>query len=258
MRIWHNGLLVESLEMPAVGAAWLMGDGAFETVRTYSGKPFALELHLKRLEESLAHLGIPFSKRDEIAKGVAEVVTANPAEPHGRLRITVFSDGQSLITHIPYEAKNESATLARYPKIKSSTYSIANTKSASYAENFRAIRLAQSRGFTDALFINEREEVVESAVANVLVYRDGDWFTPKLDSGCLPGVTRALLIENFGVREEIIHEAELKETESVALVSSLREVVAVEKYESILYPSFKPLQQLQTLFSNWIQAKIGL
>ena len=256
MKIWHNGLLVDELKLPAIGAGWLMGDGAFETIRTYSGIPFAIDLHLKRLNHSLEHLGIETVDPGQLEKGVQEVVSANPAEPYGRLRITVFSDGETLITHIPYESPNENASLARYPNVKNSQYSISNTKSASYAENFRAVRLAKARGFSDALFVNERNEVVESAVANIIVHRDGKWLTPKMDSGCLPGVTRSLLIQNFEVLEATVLEKELSECDAIALISSLREIVPVERYEGNFYPSFKPLVELRALFSNWIRAKI--
>lgn len=258
MKIWHNNKLVDELMLSASGAAWLMGDGAFETIRTYSGIPFALNRHLQRLSESLAHLEINPVDTRQIIDGVNNVIKANPVHNFGRLRITVFSDGNLVITHVPYEPTNQPVTLAKYPDVKSSTYSIAKTKSNSYAENFRALRLAQQRGFSDSLFINEKNEVVESALANVIFFKDGQWLTPKLESGCLPGVTRALLIENFGVEESTLLEPGLSNCLAVALISSLREIVVVERYESNLYPSFKPLEELQASFSKWIRDNIQL
>ena len=257
MKIWHNDHLVDQLQMPPAGAAWLMGDGAFETIRTYSGIPFAFERHLQRLDESLIYLAIAPVDRNLVADGVRQVIAANPAASYGRLRITVFSDGELIITHVPFNETHQDASLAKYPQIKNSTYSIAKTKSSSYAENFRAMRLAKQRGFTDALFINERDEVIESALANVIYLQNDEWFTPPLDSGCLPGVTRALLIENFGVRESVLKEFEMADCQAIAVISSLREIVAVERYESNLYPSSQQLRELQASFGKWIRDNIN-
>lgn len=256
VKIWHNNKIVDQLIMSSTGASWLMGDGAFETIRTYSGVPFELELHLQRLIQSLTHLVIPHPDLEQIESGVFEVIRSNPAEPYGRLRISVFADGDLVISHQPYEVARQNDTLAKYPEFKHSKYSIAKTKSASYAENFRAIRLAKQRGYSDSLFINERGEVVESALANVIYLIEGHWFTPPLESGCLPGVTRGLLVEHFGLQELALKESELGNSSAVALVSSLREISTVERYESNLYPSSKELAELQTSFSNWIRDRI--
>ncbi|MBU3691999.1 MAG: hypothetical protein FGM47_00560 [Candidatus Nanopelagicaceae bacterium] len=256
LKVWHNNQLVNEFQLPSNSSAWLMGDGAFETIRTYQGKPFALEQHLRRLENSLSHLLIKTPEASEISIGVDSVIAANPHFENGRLRITVFSDGQWLITHQPYEINFAPAKLMRYPDTKFSSYSIATTKSTSYAENFRGLRLAQSNGYDDCLFINERGEVVESAVANILWLKDGFWYTPRASSGALPGVTRALLIEHFGVRESTLQESYLSEVESLALVSSLREIQAVERFESILYPFSNSLTELQSSFNTWVRDKL--
>lgn len=258
MKIWHNTKLVDQVELPQTSGAWLMGDGAFETIRTYLGRPFALEQHLIRLQNSLEHLQIKAPEMKDVLAGVEEVLAANAPHENGRLRITVYSDGQWLATHFPYEASITPSKLMRYPDIKFSKYAIANVKSASYAENFRAIRLARARGFDDCLFVNEKDEVIESAMANVLWLRDGKWFTPKLSSGALPGVTRALLIQHFGVLESTLQESEMGKAESLALVSSLREIQPVERYESILYPNSKLVTEFQSSFHAWVRDKLGI
>jgi branched-subunit amino acid aminotransferase/4-amino-4-deoxychorismate lyase len=146
----------------------------------------------------------------------------------------------------------------RYPDTRFSGYSISSTKSSSYAENFRALRLAQSNGYDDCVFINEKGEVVESSMANILWLRDGLWHTPRTAGGALPGVTRALLIDSFGVQESTLVESDLPKVESLALVSSLREVQGVERYESILYPISKSLTELQSSFHSWVRDKLGV
>ena len=258
MRIWHNDSLVEELSLPATNAAWLFGDGAFETLRTYHSKPFALDKHLERLQKSLDHLHIKGPKFEKIIDAVDQVIAAEPAEPFGRVRITVFSDGNWLVTHSPYTPDTKALKICQYDRIKFSGYAIANTKSTSYAENFRALRIANLDGFDDVLFINEHEEVVESAMANLIWLRDGKWLTPKLESGCLSGVTRSLLIEHFDVNEGTLLAEEIPSCEALGLVSSLREIVSVERYESNLYPYSQSLVDLQSSFHAWVKAKLGL
>lgn len=258
MLIWHNDGIEEELTLPATNAAWLFGDGAFETLRTYDSKPFALDLHIERLQSSLEHLKIKGPAPEKIDIAVKKIIAAQPAEPFGRVRITVFSDGDWLVTHIPYSPDAKGLKLCRYDQIKFSGYAIANTKSTSYAENFRALRSAGANGFDDVLFINERDEVVESAMANLIWLRDGKWMTPKLDSGCLPGVTRSLLIKHFEVLEGVLKADEIASCTALGLVSSLREIVSVERYESNLYPYSQSLVDLQSSFHAWVMAKLGL
>ena len=258
LKVWHNTQLVDQYQIPALSAAWLMGDGAFETIRTYLGKPFALDHHLRRLQNSLSQLHIKSPLAGDITTGVNAVMAANSQFEYGRLRVTVFSDGQLLISHMPYEINTSPAKLMRYPDTKFSGYSISGTKSTSYAENFRALRLAQSNGYDDCVFINEKGEVVEGSMANILWFKDGVWYTPKTSSGALPGVTRAMLIESFGIQESTLVESDLGRVESLALVSSLREIQGVERYESILYPISKSLTELQSSFHAWVRDKLGV
>jgi branched-chain amino acid aminotransferase len=258
VKIWHNARLTEQLTLPAVQAAWLTGDGAFETIRTYHSKPFALGLHLQRLQISLAKLGITGPAETELSTAVNAVIEANEPTDNGRLRVTVFSDGQYLVTHQLYEPDHGSVSLARNPETKFSAYTLSDVKSVSYAENFRALRLAQKRGFTDTVFFNEKKHLVESALANVIWLSEGTWYTPTLSSGCLPGITRQLLIENFGLQESDLAESAISAVEGLALVSSLREIVQVERYESKFYPSSKSLTQLQSSFHSWIRSKLCL
>ncbi len=260
MKIWHNNELVDAVSLPAVGAGWLVGDGAFESLRTYSGKIFQLERHLRRLQDSLTHLVIQGPNLEDLVKGARAVVEANPVSgsgtDFGRLRVSVFSDGQWLVTHVPYHVEDRGISLTKYPEIRYSKNSISMVKSVSYAENFRALRMAKEKGFDDAVFFNEENHVVETTVANLLWMQEGRWFTSKLSSGCLPGLTRAFLVEEFGVQEGVLSESDLKHCQALAITSSLREVVAVERYEGKLYPSSKLVLPLQTSFHAWVLDKL--
>jgi para-aminobenzoate synthetase/4-amino-4-deoxychorismate lyase len=75
---------------------------------------------------------------------------------------------------------------------------------------------------TDVILVNTRGEVTESTIANVAVLIEGHWYTPPLESGCLPGIRRGLLIEQGRLTERVMTVPELRAAEQIALVSSLR------------------------------------
>ena len=252
MKIYFNNSLRDDLSLPATGGGWLLGDGAFESLRTYSGKPFALERHLDRLEQTLSELKIIATSRTQLIQGVKEIIAANPASPFGRLRITVFGDGKWMVTHIEYKPEDRFLKLCLSSIKRYSQDLTSGMKTISYQASAVALRQAASKGFDDAVFINERGEVMESALANLLWLKDGQWFTPELSSGCLPGVIRSLLVENFGVIQAPLLVEELENVDGLALSSSVREIVGVQAFESHLYSNSQVIDALASSFHSWI------
>lgn len=251
-KIWLNDRLVEAVNLPATGGGWLMGDGAFESLRTYDSKPFALQRHLERFEETIKRMEMAPPDLQVIRKGITELIAANPCRPFGRLRITALSDGSVVITHVPYVDNLTAVKLTQADSIQVSSRLITGLKTISYAENSIALRRAQRMGFDDVVFENEHGQVVESALANLIWFDGQTWWTPSLTSGCLPGVTRALLIENFGVKEGFITPAALEDVNALAITSSVREIVGIERYGSKLFGPSKELDELRHSFHAWI------
>jgi len=252
MKIYFNNSLRDDLALPATGGGWLLGDGAFESLRTYSGRAFALERHLDRLEQTLNELKIAAPTRAQLVQGVEETIAANPASPFGRLRITVLGDGNWMVTHIEYKPEARFLKLCLSPIKRYSLDLTSGIKTISYQASAVALREAARGGFDDAIFVNERGEVMESALANLLYLKDGQWFTPDLNSGCLPGVIRALLLENFGVIQKPLLGEELESVDGLALTSSVREIVGVQAFEGHLYSNSKMINELTSAFHSWI------
>ena len=257
MKIWLNDRLVEELTLPATGGGWLMGDGAFESLRTYNSQPFAVERHLRRLQQAAKSMEIQCPDLERIRTGVNQVIAENPHLPFGRLRITLLSDAQLIITHSIFNVDDRPLKLTTSHSIQFSTRLISGLKTISYAENSIALRRAQFDGFDDLLFVNEHGHVVESALANVIWFDGKTWWTPNLASGCLPGVTRDLLVENFDVREGDITPESLLHVAAIALTSSVREIVPIERYESKLFEPSKELDQLRDSFHAWILGNLA-
>ncbi|HEU4913048.1 MAG TPA: aminotransferase class IV [Actinomycetes bacterium] len=243
MRAWVNGTVVDDADarVSVFDHGLTVGDGVFETAKVVDGVPFALTRHLVRLGESAAGLGLTAPGPDDLRGAVDEVLSAN-AEHRGRplrLRITLTggtsplgSDrgdaGPTLVVALaPMAAWADSAKVVVVPWVRNERSATAGLKTTSYAENVVALAYAKQRGGTEALFANTVGDLCEGTGSNVFLVRDGEVVTPPLSSGCLAGVTRALLMEWADVAEKDLPMSALAEADEVFLTSSTRDVQAV-------------------------------
>jgi branched-chain amino acid aminotransferase len=106
---------------------------------------------------------------------------------------------------------------------------IAGLKTTSYAENVVALAHANARGATEAIFANLAGNLCEGTGSNVFYVVDGELRTPTLASGCLAGISRALLLEWYGVREVDEPVEVLARADEIFLVSTTRDVQPVRR-----------------------------
>ncbi|RLU84998.1 4-amino-4-deoxychorismate lyase [Streptomyces griseocarneus] len=240
MTIWLNGSLLdeENARVSVFDHGLTVGDGVFETVKAVHGRPFALTRHLARLAASARGLGLPAPDLDEVRGACTAVLDANPM-PLGRLRIT-YTGGlaplgsdrgptpPTLVVALG-EAHRLSGTtdVITVPWTRNERSALAGLKSTSYAENVVALARAADRGATEALFANTVGELCEGTGSNVFVVLDGELHTPPLASGCLAGITRALVVEWTGARETTLPADVLDRADEIFLTSTLRDVQAV-------------------------------
>ncbi|MEV0735597.1 aminodeoxychorismate lyase [Streptomyces sp. NPDC050549] len=240
MKIWLDGGLqdIESARVSVFDHGLTVGDGIFETVKATDGKTFALTRHLDRLTRSARGLGLPDPDLDEVRRGCAAVLAANPM-PFGRLRITytgghgpLGSDrgehGPTLVVALG-EAKRrpDSTAVVTVPWTRNERGALAGLKTTSYAENVVALARAHQHGASEALFANTVGQLCEGTGSNVFVVLDGEIHTPPVASGCLAGITRALTVEWTGAKETDLPLDVLERADEVFLTSSLRDVQAV-------------------------------
>ncbi|WP_063770897.1 aminotransferase class IV, partial [Streptacidiphilus neutrinimicus] len=208
MRIWVNGALADAGEatVSVLDHGMTVGDGVFETVKAVDGRAFALRRHLDRLERSASGLGLPAPDRDEVARACAAVLEANPVEL-GRLRITytggvapLGSDrGDAAATLIvavgATPRRPDTAAVVTVPWTRNERGATTGLKTTSYAENVVALARAHQHGASEALLANTGGMLCEGTGSNVFVVLGGRLLTPPLSSGCLAGITRALVLE---------------------------------------------------------------
>jgi len=245
VRAWVNGELVDPAA-PAIAAVdhgVTVGDGVFETCKVVDGVPFALQRHARRLDRSMAGLGLPAADHNIIDNGIKAVLAGEPIA-YGRLRYTVTggvgplgSDRDSspltyIVTAGPQAVNPETGKLVVVPWTRNEHGATAGLKTTSYAENVVALAYAKERGGVEALFANSVGNLCECTGSNVFVVVDGEILTPDLTSGPLAGVTRDLVIEwcreeGLTVHAEPLPMSILTQAAEVFITSSVKDVMAV-------------------------------
>lgn len=190
--------------------------GIFETIKTVDGAPIALGRHMRRAVESALELGIAIPSEEFIRGEIIRVISQQPHST-GRLRIC-FGQDLFYITHDSYSEDTEPAQLNFYSQtVKGSIH-----KTFPYDDRFALLETARLEGFHDCLLFNDKNEITETATANLAFLIADQWVTPPITSGILPGVVRAIAIEECGVKVRPIHISEIPEVESAFMLSSLR------------------------------------
>ncbi len=244
MRAWLNGEMLSDPTGPAVGVSdhgLTVGDGVFEAIKVVDGQPFALTRHLDRLARSAAGLGLPPVDDADVRRGVAAVLEGEPLAL-GRIRIT-YTGGPAplgsgrgdaaptLVVVADAMAPAEKTTaVVTVPWPRNERGALAGLKTTSYAENVMALARAAESGATEAVFANLAGHLCEGTGTNVFYVVDGELRTPTLASGCLAGVTRALLLEWFGGVEVDEPIETVDAASEIFLVSTTRDVQGVTRW----------------------------
>jgi branched-chain amino acid aminotransferase len=200
------------------------GDGAFEVIRLYEGKPFALVDHLDRLGRSAAVIQLEFDRAalaNEIAALLAELGDAD-----GQLRLIVTRGGRRLAMTEPIPAHADTVSVATVTYCP--TVILNGVKSLSYAANMQATRLAKAQGADEAVLVQPNGIVLEPPTSAIFwVSPQGALRTPALDNGVLESITRDRLVKALQVEEGAWPVADLRAAKEAFLASTTREIQAV-------------------------------
>lgn len=260
----------ETMRISPLDHGLLVGDGVFETMRVYGGVPFAWTRHLERLERSAAGLGLALPSVADLREQADAVLQANSLS-EARLRITITggpaplgSERAAVAPTVVIAASAltpwpPTADVVTVPWPRNERGATAGLKTISYADNVRALAYAHERGAGEAIFANTRGELCEATGSNVFVVRGGALATPPADSGCLLGVTRALVLElarDLGVAsaETALPMDALVTADEAFLSSTTREVQAIAHVDSTPLPTAPgPVtEQLSAAFAELI------
>ena len=224
--------------VPVTDDGFLRGDGVFEVVRVYDGRPYALVPHLDRLEHSAANLRLPYAvPRALIESEAAELIQARGGTGFdGVLRIVLTTGGSRLLMTEPLPDSPERARLCFVTYAP--TRLLDGVKSLSYAANMLAGRIARERGFDEALFVTPHGRVLEAPTSSLFwVSTAGELLTPPLEDHVLASITRERLLALTGARECAVSSDELLTAREAFLASTTREVQPVAAIEQLQFES---------------------
>jgi 4-amino-4-deoxychorismate lyase len=248
-------------------AGLLRGLAAFETLRVYDGRPFAMHEHLDRLQTSAERMRLD---RPDIAglERLASKVLEAAGETECSLRFTMTGGRQgegpvSMVVVLPIppdletvRAKGIAAValqLGTDPRLrKDAPWLLDGVKSTSYAVNMAAFDEARRRGAEDAVFIAADGSVLEGPVTNVWWRHGQSLYTPALDLGILAGVTRAHVIELAAAGGYVVEEgwfplADMASADEAFSSSSVRELMPIVRLDDALIGPGRPGEAAQSL-----------
>ncbi len=206
------------------------GDGVFEVIRLYEGRPFALADHIERLQRSAAALELDF---DRVAlEREIDALLAQAKDLNGQLRLIITRGGRRIAATEPLPPHAETLRLATVSY--SPTLILNGVKSLSYAANMQATRLAKALGADEAVLIRPDEIVLEPPTSSIFwVSPQGSLRTSGLEFGVLESITRDRLIKALDVEEGAWRVADLRAASEAFLASTTREIQAVAAIDGI-------------------------
>jgi branched-chain amino acid aminotransferase len=210
------------------------GDGAFEVIRLYQGKPFALVDHLDRLVRSAGAIQLEFDRPALEAEIDALLAQAGPLD--GQLRLIVTRGGHRIAATEPIP--NHPATLSLLTVTYCPSVILNGVKSLSYAANMQATRIAKAQGADEAVLVRPEGTVLEPPTSSVFwVSPDGVLRTPALEDGVLESITRDRMIKALDVEEGTWDVEDLRGAGEAFLASTTREIQAVSSVDGRVFPA---------------------
>jgi len=232
---------------------FLYGEGIYETLRTYNGRLFLFDRHLRRLRNSarLIQLAMPFTD-DELARHISNTIAATKLDGKEVYVRVLLTRGVGELTYdLRATPKSSWVIIVKPLVIPSSEIYVRGCKvvlvdvvrnhpgsvnpmikSNNLMNQALAAQQAFERGAFDGVMRNYRGELTEFATSNLFIVRTGTVLTPPLESGLLPGITRQFVFEigrNLGieVREQVLRDNELFDADEAFLTSTTREVMPI-------------------------------
>jgi len=240
---------------------FIYSEGVYETLRTYQGKPFLLERHMRRLRRSadMIALPIPLGEAD-IARRFTETQTAAgllgaAPEQEAYIRILI-TRGIGDLTYDPAATPHASVIIIVKPHVQlpEDTYRAGvpvvivpivrnhpatvnpRIKSNNLLNNALAAQEAIRRQAFEGIMRNHRGELAECSTSNLFIVRKGEVLTPPLEAGLLPGITREFIFEigadlGIPVREAGLKDDDLLAGDEAFLTSTTREALPITRVD---------------------------
>jgi branched-chain amino acid aminotransferase len=249
----HNDQILDAgaRDLAAGQVGLLSGWGVFSTIRIAEGVLFAFERHWDRMRRDAKRLRVPFPADPEwMHSRLLRLVQANAATDATMRVVVVRNRGgmwQGPGIERDFDLIAFTSDLAAWPgavrlgvkpAARYSQSEFSSTKMLSWAQNLVYYEEARERGLDEYVLLNERGDIAECTSANIFAVFGNTVCTPPLSSGCLPGVTRALLLTEikapgFTTVERPLTPADLEKADQVLISSTTRNLLVVEFIEGL-------------------------
>jgi branched-chain amino acid aminotransferase len=249
--VLHNDQiqLATDLSLAPGQVGLLSGWGVFTTLRVADGVLFAWERHWARITRDAAAFHVPLPQDNEhVRRKLLELIEANGVA-NCTLRLVIVRNGGGMwagpstgcssdVIALTADSKEwgDTVKLAYTRQARHAACEFAGTKILSWAMNLTWLEKAQQRGFDEVILLNERGEVAECTSANIFIANGSEVWTPPLSSGCLPGITREVIlgevrVPGIKVIEKTVMPADLESADEVFITSTTRDLLAVRQVE---------------------------
>jgi len=271
--VFHNDALlpIEKVRLSPGQAGLICGWGIFTTLRISGGEAFAYERHWRRLEKDAAIIRLPMPHTAaKVRVQLHEVIRANNVtegcariylvyntvgfwqsdEKHAAVDLIIYTAGLPEHREIVRLALRENGRHAAAP--------LSGVKSISWLNNVWAAAEAIKEGFDEVVMLNERGEVAECTSANLFAVKNEKILTPPLNSGCLEGVTRGILMEiapeaGVSVIEQALRPEDLYSADEVFISSTNRNLIGVGEIAGHKIPAPGPVcHRLNDVFDAYV------
>ena len=251
MIVFINGNFIDEEEatISVFDRGFLYGDGVFETLRIYNGKPFLFDRHIGRLSHGLGSLFIgdkySFSEylehtrelieKNNVTEGVLRIQATRGPGKRGYSTTGNYDPTGLISLHVAPNVDLNNVLpvkLATSTQILSDHDPFSTLKTTNKLANIVALREAEKVGMDDALLTNQTGNITEASGSNVFWIKNNTLLTPPVSSGCLSGITRGMILElaialKLPTVQQDITPTQLGDAESVFLTNSIREIQPV-------------------------------
>jgi branched-chain amino acid aminotransferase len=237
-----NGRLIppDKAVVPATDEGFLRGDGAFEVLQVYGGRPFELDRHLERFATTCEAILLEFPRDEILADLAAMLDEAGAVDCLWRVLVARGGTRLHLLEWAPPE-KRRSVPLTLRTVPYQPTVVLSNLKPMSYGANMAASRRARGEGGDEGLFVHPDGTVLEAPTASIFWAIGGLLKTPALDLGILPSITRMVIMEALDTLEVSAPLDEVLAADEVFLASTSREIQPVRRIHDAEYEAPGPL-----------------
>ena len=232
-----NGRFVnlDSAQVSIFDSSYLYGEGVFETLRVYNGKPAFADRHYSRLRRNAEILGLSIAITSDSWPTILEELLIRNSTKDAAIRATFSRENISIFckpVDINPALYSKGASLLLVDDLHNDSGTIAGIKSTNYLTQRLARACAERAGACEALLRNGQGHWVEGSKTNFFIIRNEKIITPPLDEGLLPGITREVLLEILKEKkilfeEKIILDIDLQQASEIFLTGTLTEVMSV-------------------------------